>query len=37
MQSIYEYLTFTTKIEHDLEHDLTPKKGSSQKVVGFAY
>jgi integrase len=26
MQSIYEYLTFTTKIEHDLEHDLTPKK-----------
>ncbi|QNM84604.1 site-specific integrase [Polaribacter pectinis] len=21
MQSIYEYLTFTTKIEHDLEHD----------------
>jgi hypothetical protein len=26
MQSIYEYLTFTTKIEHDLEHDLTQKK-----------
>lgn len=22
MQSIHEFLTFTTKIEHDLEHDL---------------
>jgi hypothetical protein len=21
MQSIYDYLIFTTKIEHDLEHD----------------
>lgn len=26
MQSIYEFITFTTKIEHDLEHDLTQKK-----------